>query len=77
VRIASTAPETLPSVAFKTSEGKKVVVIANDTGSTQVFALADHGASATASLKRRCSRNLCLVTFSAPRAATRESPRSD
>ncbi len=50
VRIASTAPETLPNVAFETPEGKKVVVVANDTRSAQTFALGDHGETATATL---------------------------
>ncbi len=50
VRISSTSPETLPNVAFETPEGNRVVVVANETGSTQIFALADHGETATATL---------------------------
>lgn len=37
VRIASGYLETLPNVAFKTPEGKKVVIIFNDSGSPQTF----------------------------------------
>jgi glucosylceramidase len=50
VRIASSLPETLPNVAFKTRSGKKVLVVANDSDSVQTFNLADHGRTATAIL---------------------------
>jgi glucosylceramidase len=50
IRIGSTAPESLPNVAFKTPEGKKVLVVANDTTSPQVFAIADLGYAAKTTL---------------------------
>jgi len=39
VRIASNTPETLPNVAFKTSTGKKVLIVANTDKATQNFAV--------------------------------------
>lgn len=51
VRIASTSPETLPNVAFRTGNGQKVVVVANDGDSMRTFNLVDHGKAATATLK--------------------------
>ncbi|MCK9426480.1 MAG: hypothetical protein M0Q21_10615 [Ignavibacteriaceae bacterium] len=36
-RIASTISTTLPNVAFKTSDGKKVLIVLNDSKSTQIF----------------------------------------
>jgi glucosylceramidase len=37
VRIDSNIPEGLPNVAFKTSDGKIVVVVLNDSGSEKKF----------------------------------------
>jgi glucosylceramidase len=37
VRIASNAPDTLPNVAFKTPDGKKVLIVSNDTDAAQKF----------------------------------------
>jgi len=45
VRIASNSPATLPNVAFKTSEGKIVLIVANDEKSPQVFRVQYHGKS--------------------------------
>ena len=51
VRIASNLLDTLPNVAFKTPDGKKVLIVANDGAIDQTFAIRYHGKSATASLK--------------------------
>ena len=40
VRIASSGPETLPNVAFQTTNGQMVAVVANTSGSPQTFSLA-------------------------------------
>ena len=39
VRIASTAPATLPNVAFRTPTGQRVVIVQNNSPTTQSFAL--------------------------------------
>jgi glucosylceramidase len=51
VRISSSSPATLPNVAFKTSEGKIVLIVANDGKSPQIFHVQYHGKSFKASLK--------------------------
>lgn len=51
VRIASNLLDTLPNVAFKTPDGKKVLIVANDGAIDQTFAIRYHGKSAIASLK--------------------------
>ncbi len=51
VRIASSGPETLPNVAFQTTNGQTVAVVANTSGSPQTFSLAEGGRFATATLK--------------------------
>jgi glucosylceramidase len=51
VRIASSSPTTLPNVAFKTLEGKIVLIVANDGKSPQVFRVQYHGISFQTSLK--------------------------
>lgn len=51
VRIASTVSSTLPNVAFKTSDGKKVLIVLNDSQGTQVFKLAAGENTLTYSLK--------------------------
>ena len=51
VRIASSSPTTLPNVAFKTPEGKIVLIVANDGKSPQVFRVQYHGISFQTSLK--------------------------
>ena len=50
VRIASTSSEALASVAFKTPNGKKVLVIANSENNSQTFAVRYHGRDFTATL---------------------------
>jgi glucosylceramidase len=51
VRIASSSPTTFPNVAFKTSEGKIVLIVANEGKSPQIFHIQYHGKSFKASLK--------------------------
>jgi glucosylceramidase len=41
VRIGSTANETLPNVAFKTPNGKKVLIVVNDSNAPQTFTVND------------------------------------
>ena len=50
VRIDSNLPANLPNVAFKTPEGKKVLIVLNDAGSVQNFNISFKGKSVTASL---------------------------
>ncbi|MFA6597477.1 MAG: glycoside hydrolase family 30 beta sandwich domain-containing protein [Ignavibacteriaceae bacterium] len=51
VRIASTVSTTLPNVAFKTTDGKKVMIVLNDSEGTQVFKLVAGSETLTYSLK--------------------------
>jgi glucosylceramidase len=51
VRIASTKSSTLPNVAFKTPGGKIVVVVANNSDSSQVFQFQHHGNSFETTLR--------------------------
>jgi len=51
VRIASSSSTTLPNVAFKTPEGKIVLIVANDGKSPQIVSVQYHGKSFKASLK--------------------------
>ena len=50
VRIDSNDLDTLPNVAFKTPDGKEVLIISNPTDSTQNFAVREKGSSFTTSL---------------------------
>lgn len=50
VRIDSNLPANLPNVAFKTPEGKKVLIVLNDAGSLQNFSISFKGKSVTSSL---------------------------
>ena len=50
VRIASTSSEALASVAFKTPNGKRVLVVANSENSPQTFVVRYHGRDFTATL---------------------------
>ncbi|WP_432708290.1 glycoside hydrolase family 30 beta sandwich domain-containing protein, partial [Pedobacter sp.] len=43
VRIASNNLSTLPNVAFKTPEGKKVLIVMNTSGTDQHFQIKDAG----------------------------------
>jgi glucosylceramidase len=51
VRIASNVVDKLPNVAFKTPEGKKVLIVLNDSDAAQTFAIKDGKNSASATLK--------------------------
>jgi glucosylceramidase len=51
VRIQSTASKTLPNVAFKAPSGQKVVVVQNNTATTQTFSLRHQGKLLTSALK--------------------------
>lgn len=53
VRISSTSSDVLPNVAFKTPEGKKFLIVVNDSDSIQTFTIADKGRQATAQLKSK------------------------
>jgi glucosylceramidase len=50
VRIASNGPGNLPSVAFKTPEGKKVLIVLNDGSTSQTFNIKYNAKWAVASL---------------------------
>lgn len=50
VRIASDVPEGLPNVAFKTKEGKTVLIILNSSDKTQSFSINSSNKAAVASL---------------------------
>jgi glucosylceramidase len=50
VRIASNETETLPNVAFKTPDGKKVLIVANSSNDTQTFNIKYKGQIAVATL---------------------------
>ena len=51
VRIASTEPDSLANVAFKTPAGKYVLIVANDSKSQQTFNITFRGKSAEAKLE--------------------------
>lgn len=53
VRIASNIPEALPNVAFKTPDGKKVLIVVNDSDSTQAFTISYKGKGVTARLGKK------------------------
>ena len=50
VRIDTNLPANLPNVAFKTLEGKKVLIVLNDAGSLQNFNISFNGKSVSTSL---------------------------
>ena len=50
VRIDTNLPANLPNVAFKTPEGKKVLIVQNDAGSLQNFNISFNGKSVSTSL---------------------------
>lgn len=50
VRIASNFLEGLPNVAFKTPDGNKVLIVANDSDAAQTFEIHYHGQNVTSSL---------------------------
>ncbi|MET4105101.1 glycoside hydrolase family 30 beta sandwich domain-containing protein [Hymenobacter sp. UYP22] len=51
VRIASTASETLPNVAFKAPNGQKVVLVQNNSKQAQPFSLRYQGKTLTSTLQ--------------------------
>ncbi|WP_426491758.1 glycoside hydrolase family 30 protein [Hymenobacter sp. 102] len=51
VRIASTASETLPNVAFKAPNGQKVVLVQNNSKQAQPFSLRYQGRTLTSTLQ--------------------------
>lgn len=51
VRISSTADTTLPNVAFKTPDGRKVVIVLNNNNSEQTFNLSCKGKTVATTLK--------------------------
>ena len=51
VRIGSTYSTTLPNVAFKTPDGKKVMIVLNDSGTLQIFKLSAGNNPLTVTLK--------------------------
>ena len=50
VRIASNDLQTLPNVAFKTLDGKRVLIVLNNRPAPQVFNIRCRGEQAVASL---------------------------
>jgi glucosylceramidase len=52
VRIASNLPSNLPNVAFKTPSRRKVLIVLNDSGSSQSFNIGFKGMTALVSLER-------------------------
>lgn len=52
VRIASNLPENLPNVAFKTPDGKKVLIVLNDNAAPQSFNIKFKDKSVTISLPK-------------------------
>lgn len=50
VRIESNSLDPLPNVAFKASDGKRVLVVANSSGSLQTFQIRYHGKNAQTAL---------------------------
>lgn len=51
VRIASTIPAALPNVAFKTVDGKKVLIVLNDGNGPRVFKIRSEGKDAVTYLQ--------------------------
>jgi glucosylceramidase len=45
VRIKSNVPDNLPNVAFKTPDGKIVLIVLNDSNTTRTFRINYHGKS--------------------------------
>ncbi len=54
VRIGSNVLETLPNVAFKTPDGKEVLIVSNTSGSTQHFAVHSGSKAFAAALDAGC-----------------------
>jgi glucosylceramidase len=52
VRVSSNQPDNLPNVAFRTAEGKKVIIILNDSSNGKKFNLKFKGKSVSVTLDR-------------------------
>lgn len=58
VRVFSSSPDNLPNVAFKTPEGKIIVIVMNDTNESKTFSISSGDRSASATLS-----NGAVATF--------------
>ena len=61
VRIDTNLPANLPNVAFKTPEGKKVLIVQNDAGSLQNFNISFNGKIRLYIAGPRCCGHFCVV----------------
>ncbi len=52
VRVASNLPDGLPNVAFRTPDGRKVIIILNESGALKNFSLRFGGKTAALSLEK-------------------------
>ena len=52
VRIASNSTSSLPNVAFKNPDGKKVLIVQNNTGGKKVFNISFNGKTVSTSLEK-------------------------
>ncbi|MBW8325642.1 MAG: hypothetical protein K0M50_12830, partial [Prolixibacteraceae bacterium] len=52
VRIGSNITENLPNVAFKTPDGKKVLIVINDNGASQQFNIRFKNKTVTTTLEK-------------------------
>jgi glucosylceramidase len=51
VRIASNLLETLPNIAYQTPSGKRVLIVANSSDTSQTFQIRFHGRSIVSTLR--------------------------
>jgi glucosylceramidase len=51
VRVASTASDALPNVAFVTPAGARVLIVSNDSGAPQQFQIRWRGKGVSATLE--------------------------
>ena len=58
MRIATNYIKLLPNVAFKTPDGKKVLIVANDDNYPQTFTISYNGKNASATLKGKLLQHL-------------------
>ena len=52
MRIGSDSSSSLPNVAFKTPEGKKVLIVQNNSGARKIFNIKFNGKTASAILDK-------------------------
>jgi glucosylceramidase len=52
VRISSGMPSGLPNVAFRTPAGRKVLIVLNDSGSSQSFNISFKGKTVAVTLDK-------------------------